>query len=160
MYETKGPIFMRTAREKTEVLHEKVGDFKFGKAELLKDGHDIALISCGSLVPEAVKAANMLLKEGISASVLNCASIKPLDIKAVEKEASKGIVVTIEDGVVNGLGSAVAEVIAEKGINAKLERIGLKDSFGESGKPFDLLKKYGMDAESIAKKAINKVKER
>ena len=152
MYENKGPMYMRTCREKTEVIFEEIPEFKFGKARVLKEGRDVSIIACGSLVPEALKAAEILSKQNISASVLDMVSIKPIDQKAIEKEAEKGLVVSVEDGIVNGLGSAIAEVIAECRADCRLLRVGLNNSFGESGKPRDLLAKYGMDAAAIVKK--------
>ena len=158
MYEIKGPCFMRTCREKTDILYDRVPDFRFGKADLLREGKDASIIACGSMVPEAMRAAQLLQKEGISASVLNCASIKPLDVKAVEKECKKGVVVSAEDGINTGLGSAVAEVIADRGMGTRLVRVGLNDSYAESGKSSDLLKKYEMDADAIAKKLATALK--
>ncbi len=152
MYENYGPFFMRTAREKTEAITEEVPDFKLGKATVLREGRDASIIACGPLVAEALKAARSLDGMGISVSVLNCASIKPFDAKAVEKEAEKGLIVSAEDGVVNGLGSAVAEAIAESRADCRLIRVGLNNSFAESGKAPELLAKYGMDAAAIAKK--------
>lgn len=152
MYEHYGPFFMRTCREKTEVLFEETPEFQLGKARLLREGRDASIIACGSLVQEAMKAARALQEQGVSASVLDCASIKPFDSRAVEKEAAKGMIVTAEDGVVNGLGGAVAEVIAESRADCRLVRIGLDNTFAESGKAAELLAKYGMDAAAIAKK--------
>ncbi len=152
MYENKGPMYMRTARASTTVLTDDVPEFKIGKANLLKEGADASIIAIGPMVDEAIKASEALKKQGISASVLNCASVKPLDEKAVLKEAQKGIVVTAEDGIVNGLGNAVASVMAENNTDAYLFRVGLNNSFAESGKPEALLKKYEMDADAIVKR--------
>ncbi|VVB99420.1 1-deoxy-D-xylulose-5-phosphate synthase [uncultured archaeon] len=152
MYTNNGPFYMRTCREKTEVLSDSEPEFRLGKATIMAEGRDATIIACGPLVSEALKAAEALSKQGISVSVLNCASIKPLDTKAIEKEAGKGLIVSAEDGVVNGLGSAVAEAIAESGTECRLIRVGLENSFAESGKAYDLLAKYGMDAAAIAKK--------
>lgn len=158
MYYNSGAFYMRTCREKTAVLHDGVPEFKAGKAELLRDGSDASIIACGALVPEAMKAADALKEKGISVSVLNCASIKPLDSRAVESECGKGVVVSAEDGIVNGLGSAVAEVIAEKRIGARLLRVGLH-GFAESGKAPDLFRKYRMDADAIAERIMVGLKE-
>lgn len=152
MYENYGPFFMRTCREKTDVLTGDVPDFKLGKATVLREGRDATIIACGALVQEALRAAKSLESQKISVSVLNLASIKPFDSKAVEKEAEKGLIVSAEDGVVNGLGGAVAEVIAESRADCRLIRVGLNNSFAESGKASELLAKYGMDAAAIAKK--------
>ncbi len=155
MYENTGPAYMRTCREKTEILYDSVPDFRLGKADILKDGGDASIIACGALVQEAMKASRMLESKGISVSVVNCASIKPFDFQTVGKECGKGLVVSAEDGVVNGLGSAVAEVIAEQKLGARLLRVGLKGGFAESGKAAELLKKYNMDAEAIARNVVN-----
>jgi len=152
MYENKGPFYMRTCREKTPVLHDSEPKIELGKAIVLKEGKDAAILAIGPMVSEALKAAELLEKEGISASVVNCVSLKPLDAKIVIREASKGVVVTAEDGIVEALGAAVAEIIAEKKIDAKLYRVGLNNKFAESGSAFDLIKKYEMDANAIAKR--------
>lgn len=154
MHGNDGPFYMRTCREKTQVLHDGIPEFRPGKAEILVDGPDAAIIACGGLVEQALAAAQALKARGVSASVVNCASIKPFDSALVAKEAGKGVVVTAEDGVVNGLGSAVAEVIAERGLGARLLRVGLHDTFAESGKPRELLRKYRMDADAIAECAL------
>lgn len=157
MYNNAGPFYMRTAREKTPVLYNEEPKLELGKAVLLREGNDAAIIACGTLVSEALKAREILDEKGVSVSVLNCFSIKPLDVEAVAREAEKGVVVSCEDGVVNGLGSAVAEVIAERGINAILYRVGLNNSFAESGNGYALLKKYKMDAEAIATKILSMI---
>ena len=160
MYDNKGPFYMRTAREKTPVLYDEEPELELGKAVLLREGTDAAIIACGTLVSEGLKAAEILDEKGVSVSVLNCFSIKPLDVEAIAREAKKGVVVSCEDGVVNGLGSAVAEVIAEKGINATLNRVGLNNSFAESGQGYALLEKYGMDAKAIASKILKMIEAR
>ncbi|HLC79669.1 MAG TPA: transketolase C-terminal domain-containing protein [archaeon] len=152
MYYNAGPFYMRTCREKTPILYESVPDFKLGEANVLQEGKDAAIIACGSLVGQAMKAASILKSQNISVSVLNCASIKPFDSKSVEKECSKGIVVSAEDGVIGGLGSSIAEIIAEKRIDCKLFRVGLNSTFAESGKAPDLLAKYEMDANAIVER--------
>ena len=159
MYNTKGPFYMRTAREKTIVLHNEVPDLKLGSSSLLREGSDASIIAIGSMVPEAVKASDLLKEKGISASVLNAYSLKPIDEKAVKKECEKGVVVSAEDGVVEALGASVAEIIAEKRINTKLYRIGLNNRFAESGSAFDLIKKYEMDANAIVKRVEKGVSE-
>ncbi|MEM4709910.1 MAG: transketolase C-terminal domain-containing protein [Candidatus Diapherotrites archaeon] len=158
LYETKGPTYMRTCREKTEIIHEKKVEFKFGKAEVLKEGKDASIISCGPIITEALKASEDLEKIGYSVSVLNCASLKPIDEKAIEKEAKKGIILSLEDGVVQGLGGSIAEIIAEKNLNTKLIRLGLKDSFAESGNAKELLEKYKMDSKAITERLLQEIK--
>ncbi len=152
MYENKGPFYMRTAREKTIVLQDEVPDLKLGSSSLLKEGSDASIIAIGAMVPEALKAADMLKEKGISTSVLNTYSLKPIDEKAVVKACENEVVVSVEDGIVEALGASVAEIIAEKRINPKLFRVGLNNRFAESGDAFDLIKKYEMDANAIVKR--------
>ncbi len=158
MYEEKGPKYMRTCREKTEIIYDKNKEFEFGKADLVKEGKDATIISCGPIITEGIKASDELKKIGYSVSVLNCSSIKPIDEKSVEKEAKKPVTLTLEDGVVEGLGGTVAEIIAEKKIDTKLIRLGLKNSFAESGSAKDLLRKYGMDSKAIVEKILQEMK--
>tara|TARA_Y100000310_G_scaffold345709_1_gene468597 strand:+ start:894 stop:1853 length:960 start_codon:yes stop_codon:yes gene_type:complete len=152
MYENEGPHYMRTCREKTTILNDAVPEVKDGTSFVLREGKDASIIAVGAMVPEAVKASDMLKEKGISVGVLNTVSLKPIDEKAVVKAAQSGLVVSAEDGVVEALGASVAEIIAEKRIDAKLLRIGLNNRFAESGDAFDLLKKYEMDADAIVKK--------
>jgi len=152
MYENKGPFYMRTAREKTLVLHDEVPELKLGSSSLLREGSDASIIAIGPMVPEALKAADILKERGISASVLNAYSLKPIDEKAVVKACENGVVVSAEDGIVEALGASVAEIIAEKRINAKLFRVGLNNRFAESGDAFALIKKYEMDCDAIVKR--------
>ncbi|PIN85502.1 MAG: transketolase [Candidatus Diapherotrites archaeon CG11_big_fil_rev_8_21_14_0_20_37_9] len=159
MYENKGPFYMRTAREKTVILNENVPEVKLGTSFLLRDESDAVIIAVGAMVPEAVKAADSLKQKGICVSVLNCVSLKPIDEKAVQKVSKNGLVVSAEDGVVEALGASVAEIIAEKRIDAKLIRVGLNNKFAESGDAFDLLAKYKMDANAIEKNILNGLKE-
>src|SRR3989344_253671 len=159
MYEHQGPMYMRTAREKTPILYDKVPEFEIGKATVLCEGSDGAIIAIGPLVGEAMKAADMLKAQGISASVLDFASVKPMDAKAVLKEAGKNFIVTAEDGVVHGLGGSVAEIIAARKGRGGFGMIGMRNSFAESGKPAELYKKYQLDAEAIVKRVISCTKE-
>ncbi len=158
MYENEGPVYMRTVREKTGILFDKIPEFEFGKAQVLRDGADAAIIAIGPLVAESMKAAKMLHEKGVSVSVLDCASIKPIDFKAIEKEARKNWVFSAEDGVVHGLGGAVAEIIAQKNFGCRLAMIGMGNSFAESGKSAELYKKYGFDSESICRKVSDCIK--
>ncbi|MCR4335792.1 MAG: transketolase family protein [archaeon] len=152
MYENKGPHYMRTCREKTIILNDSVPEVKHGSSFVLRDGKDVSVIAVGPMVAEAVKASDILKEKGISVSVLNTVSLKPIDEKAVAKVCQNGLVVSAEDGVVEALGASVAEIIAEKRIDARLLRIGLNNRFAESGNAFALLKKYEMDADAIVKK--------
>ncbi len=159
LYENEGPMYMRTAREKTPILYGNVPEFALGKATVLREGADASILAIGPLVAESMKAAEMLAEKGVSVSVLDCASVKPLDVKAVEKEARKSLVVSAEDGVVHGLGAAVAEAIAQKKPGCRLAMVGLGNSFAESGKPADLYKKYGLDADAISKRVMDCLQE-
>jgi len=157
-----GPVYIRFAREKTPIFTTPETPFEIGKANLLKDGNDVALISCGPLTYEALLAAQELEKDGISAAVLNNHTIKPIDSEAINSIAQKtGAVVTVEEHqVMGGMGSAVCEVLA-KGNPVPVEMIGMQNTFGESGEPDQLLEKYGMKAKDIvaaAKKVLERKK--
>lgn len=149
--EEKGPCYMRTTREGVPVLFDDSLEFKIGKGMVLEDGSDAAIIACGSMVTQALNAREKLKKSGIDAGVINLASVKPIDKELILKTAKKvNFIATAEDAVINGgLGSAVAEVLAENH-PTKISRIGLDNFFGESGKPMELLKKYKMDSDAIA----------
>ena len=156
----KGPVYIRFAREKTPVFTTKKTPFKIGKANLLKTGSDVTIIACGPLVYDALLASHELEKHNISASVLNNHTIKPIDQKSIIAEAKKtGAVVTVEEHqIMGGMGSAVCEVLANK-FPVPVEMVGMQDSFGESGTPEELLKKYKMDKSAIIK-AVKKVLKR
>jgi transketolase len=147
----KGPAFLRLMRQGTKAVHGDGYAFEFGKAETLRDGADLALIATGGLVQESLIAADELAKEGIHARVLNVHTIAPIDDETIARAAREcGRVITAEDHNVNGgLGSAVAEVIAENGTAATLMRVGLH-SFGESGQQAELYDKYGLSGARIA----------
>ena len=119
----------------------------------MKDGKDVTIIATGLPVSESLEAAEMLEKDGISVRVINIHTIKPLDEEIIEKAAKEtGKLVTVEEhSVIGGLGSAVCDVVAEKA-PAKVMKIGINDVYGESGPALELIKKYGLDAESIYKK--------
>ena len=124
--------------------------FELGKGIVLKEGTDVTIIATGLCVNESMEAAKMLEADGISAEVINIHTIKPLDEELVLSSAKKtGKVVTVEEhSVIGGLGSAVCDVVAEKA-PAKVMKIGVNDTFGESGPALELLKKYGLDTDSI-----------
>ncbi len=145
-----GPFYIRLPRSKVPVLFDDDYDFRLYSAEKMKDGSDVSILACGVMVSEAMKAAEELKKENIDAEVINIHTIKPIDAGAVIKSANKtGGVVTCEDhSITGGLGSAVAEILSEKPVTMK--RIGL-NAFCESGPYKDLIKKYGLDADNIAK---------
>lgn len=153
-YELDGPVYLRFGRLAVPVINDRADyQFEIGKGVLLKDGKDLTIIATGLCVSEALEAAQMLLKDGIDARVINIHTIKPLDEELVIKAAKEtGKVVTVEEhSVIGGLGGAVAEALCEK-CPAKLLRIGIEDTFGESGPAAELIEKYGLDAKGIYSK--------
>lgn len=152
--EIPGPVFVRLGRPPVPQLHADGYRFELGRAERLREGGDVSLIACGHLVSEAVEAAELLGEEGISAEVLNVATIKPLDGDTILASAHKtGAVVTAEEhSIYGGLGSAVAELLSEQH-PVPLRRVGVRDEFGQSGAPRELLEHYGLTAPHIAQAA-------
>lgn len=150
-YEIDGPVYMRFGRLAVPVINDNA-DYKFevGKGVLLKDGSDITIIATGLEVGESLKAAEKLEGDGVSVRVINIHTIKPLDKDIVVKAAkeTKKIFTAEEHSIIGGLGSAVAEVLAEE-CQTPLYRIGVRDTFGESGPAVELLKKYKLDADGI-----------
>lgn len=153
-YEHRGPVYLRFGRLAVPVINDNEEyKFELGKGITLKDGKDVTIIATGLPVSESLEAAEMLEKDGISVRVINIHTIKPLDEEIIEKAAKEtGKLVTVEEhSVIGGLGSAVCDVVAEKA-PAKVMKIGINDVYGESGPALELIKKYGLDAESIYKK--------
>ena len=148
--EFQGPAYMRTARLATPVFEEDY-PFEIGKANVLREGKDVAIFACGLMVAEALKAAELLADEGVDAAVINVHTINPIDTACVTEYAQKcGKVVTVEEhSVIGGLGDAVAEVLMGK-VNCKFKKIGVNDQFGQSGKAADVLREYGLTGEQIA----------
>ncbi len=148
----KGPVYLRFAREKTPVITTEKTPFKIGRAEVFKEGKDIAIIAAGPLLYEALVAARELKKHRINAAVINSHTIKPLDKKTIIAVAKKtGAVVTVEEHqVTGGLGGAVAEFLSQK-YPVPMRIIGVNDRFGESGAPDELLRKYGLTSDGIIK---------
>lgn len=146
----KSPAYIRTGREKLPNFTTGKTPFEIGKANVLRDGSDVAVFACGIEVYQSLKAAEMLGKEGISAAVINVHTLKPLDGKTITEYAKKcGLAVSVEEHQINGgLGSAVAEVLAEDAC-VPLKRHGIYDAFGESGEGVELMKKYKLDAQGI-----------
>lgn len=145
------PNYMRLAREATPVFTSQRTPFEIGKAVVFREGADITLIATGTMTYQAMEAAKILAKDGLQAEVLNVPTLKPLDAKTIMSSAAKTRhVVTAEEGQMNGgLGGAVAEVLAET-LPTPMSRIGMKDRFGESGNPDELLRHFGLDALHIA----------
>lgn len=153
--EMNGPVYMRLARLATPVFEgDMVKPFEIGKANVLREGKDVAIFATGLMVNESLMAAEALASEGIAAAVINIHTIKPIDADAVIKAASEtGALVTAENhNVIGGLGSAVAEVLAEQR-PTPLERVGVKDHFGQVGKAPYLMGVFGITAADIAKAA-------
>lgn len=149
--EVDGPCYMRVSRAATPIL-EDLPPFELGKANVVRDGKDIALITCGVEVAECMKAADLLAEQGIDALVLNAATIKPLDDEAVAEVAQKcGRVMTVEEHqIIGGLGEAVASSLAHSGVAVPLRLHGMKGEFGQTGPAKNLLDHYRLDAAGIA----------
>lgn len=152
-----GPVYMRFGRDKVATITTPETPFIIGKANLFREGSDVTICANGPLVYEALKAAQSLEKENIHCEVLAIHTLKPLDTEAIIASVKKtGAVVTAEEAQINGgLGSAVAEVVGEN-CPAPLQRIGVRDRFGESGKPDELMDAYGLRAINIIE-AVHKV---
>lgn len=151
-----GPMYVRLGRSAVDTIFTEEYKFEIGKGTVLTEGDDVSIIACGIMVNEAIKASEELKKEGINARVINMSTIKPIDKELIIKSAkeTKAIVTAEEHSIIGGLGSAVSEVLAEE-CPTVLKRVGIKDVFGESGNPNDLLEKYGLTYKDI----INSVKE-
>lgn len=154
---TEGPCFIRFGREAVPVVTDKDTPFEIGKARMLQDGTDVTIIACGAMVYEALEAAKMLEEDGVSARVINLHTIKPMDEEAVIKAAKEtGCIVTAEEHqMYGGMGSAVAECLV-KNIPVPAEHVAVRDSFGESGEPYELMDKYGLNRNEIIKQ-VSKV---
>ncbi|AEB75099.1 transketolase family protein [Clostridium botulinum] len=151
--EYNGPCYVRLGRAAVETINDNA-DYKFeiGKGITLREGKDATIIATGIMVEAALEAYNMLAEEGIKVKVINIHTIKPIDTELITKAAQEtGIIVTAEEhSVIGGLGSAVCEVVSETH-PVPVMKVGIKDVFGESGKPNELLKAYGLTAEDIVK---------
>lgn len=153
--ETNAPSYTRTARNKTPVLYEgREGDIQIGKGIVLSEGSDVAIVACGVMVSESMKAAEALANEGIHATVVDMHTLKPLDGDLIDRlVASCGAIVTAEDhSVIGGLGGAVAEHLTANTF-APLERVGVQDRFGESGQSDEMLEVMQISAPFIAEAA-------
>ncbi len=156
---TPGPVYVRFGRESTPVFTSEKTPFAIGKAEVFRQGTDIALVACGPLLYEALVAAKMLAEQGIEARVINAASIKPLDEHTILDAAKTcGAIVTVEEAQsAGGLGGAVAELVCRH-FPIPVERIGLEDIFGQSGTPTELLEHYRLTAPHIVKAALRVIR--
>ncbi|MGD0146264.1 MAG: transketolase family protein [Nitrososphaerales archaeon] len=145
-----GPFYVRLTRPSTPIVYEDGFDYRYGKATTIMDGSDVAIVACGIMVPEAVKAAVSLKAKGVAAAVVDLHTIKPIDAETIVKLAQKcGRVVTAEEhNVMGGMGSAVAEILGESR-PTPMKRVGVMDTFGESGQTGELLRKYGLTSSNI-----------
>jgi len=152
MAEYDGPVYLSLTRDPVPVLYDDRFPLKIGKAVVVRDGKDATIIANRDLVVQALVAAEVLAKAGIDVRVIDCHTLKPLDVNAVLKAAKEtGAIVTAEDNVIfGGLGSAVAEVLVEK-YPIPMKRIGMQDTFAESGPYLDVIDKYGLSARHIVK---------
>lgn len=145
-----GPVYLRFTRDAVPVIYGEDEDFEIGKAKLLREGKDVAIIANGDTVCLALQAADALAAQGLQARVLDMHTIKPLDVEAVNACINDtGKIITVEDhNILNGLGSAVAEIIAEAG-RGRLKRVGIQDQFGQSAPYQRLLEMNGITVENI-----------
>ena len=150
--EHDGPVYIRFGRSPVPVVFPEDYKFEIGKGNVLREGKDVSILTNGLCVASSLEAAEMLAKDGIDAEVINICTVKPLDEELVVKTAVKtGKVVTVEEhSIIGGLGSAVAECLSEK-CPTKMYRIGVRDTFGESGPANVLLHKYLLDGEGVYK---------
>lgn len=157
----QGPVYLRLGRPAVPQLYSQDYEFHLGRADVLQEGQDAAVIACGLMVAPALEAAALLAPRGVTVRVINMATIKPLDVEAVVRAAREtGAVVTAEEhSIIGGLGSAVAEVLVEK-YPVPMQRVGIRDTFGESGRPEELLEKYGLTARHIVEAVERTLREK
>lgn len=148
---TPGPFYIRLGRTGSDEVYPDGYEFTVGKANVLREGTDVTIVACGLMVDAALKASDSLADDDISAEVIDASTIKPLDAETILASARKtGAVVTAEEhSIIGGLGSAVAEVLGE-GAPTKMTRIGVRDVFGTSGEPDELMAYFGLTATDIA----------
>lgn len=153
----KGPVYIRMGRLDVPLLFGEDYQFEIGKANILRDGSDAAIMANGTMVALALEAAEDLLASGIKVSVVNVASVKPLDVSTIIQVAqkTKAVVSAEEHNIIGGLGSAIAEVLAENA-PTPMVRVGISDTFGESGRPQELMEKYGLTKAALIE-AVHKV---
>ena len=156
-----GPVYIRLLRRAAIQVYREDSPFQLGKGAVLREGRDVSVFATGIMVAEALEAAQLLEEEGIDAEIINIHTLKPLDRQLVLDSAQKtGAVVTAENhSVLNALGSAVAEVLAEE-CPAPLTRVGIQDHFGEVGSTQFLQQKYGLTAQAIVQAAHSSIKKR
>jgi len=148
------PTYLRLAREKSPVFTTQDTPFELGKAYVLREGRDLAIMTTGTMTYQALLAADILAKDGVHAQVVHIPTVKPLDEHTVLESAHKcGRVITVEEAqIAAGFGSAIAELLSEQ-LPMPVKRLGMQDRFGESGTPAELLKKFGLTGDAIALQA-------
>jgi transketolase len=151
----EGPVYLRFGRPSVPIFVKPDANFQIGKADMIIEGTDVTIVACGHLVWKAIEAAQTLQEKGISAEVINMHTIKPLDTKTVlDSIAKTRCVVTAEEHMMNGgLGDSIAQILSRNTATPQ-EYVAVDDSFGESGKPEDLLKKYNIDTPNIIEAAL------
>jgi transketolase len=154
----EGPVYIRTGRSAVPIVFDEGYKFEIGKAATVCEGNDVTIIACGVMLSASLEAADILCGQGVSARVLNMATIKPIDVEAVVKAAEEtGALVTAEEhSIIGGLGSAVSEVVGEM-CPVPVERIGVRDVFGQSGTPDELMKVYSLTADDIVRAAVRAI---
>jgi transketolase len=146
-----GPIYFRAGRGREKPVYDAPPDWRIGGSNALREGRHATVLAIGNLVAASLDAAELLKAEGIELGVVDMYSIAPIDRNAIRRAAKQGVVITAEEHNVSaGFGSAVAEVIAEEGLGAKLVRIGMPDEYSLLGPPTHLYRHYGLDAEGVA----------
>jgi len=163
MAANKGGMYARVGRANAPIIYKEkdLRELTLGKGMVVKDGKEVTIIACGTMVQPAIEAHDTLSKQGIYARVIDMHTIKPLDEKLVIKCAKEtNAIITVEEhSIIGGLGSAVAETLADQGKTTKFVRMGIKDKFCESGDAHDLLEKYELTAEHIVKNVKKILKE-
>ncbi|WP_195940788.1 transketolase family protein [Romboutsia sp. 1001713B170131_170501_G6] len=149
-----GPMYVRLGRSAVPTIFDENYKFEIGKGTIVREGNDLTIIACGIMVNEAIIASEVLKSEGINARVINMSTIKPIDKELIITAAKEtGAIVTAEEhSILGGLGSAVSEVVTEE-CPVVVKKVGINDTFGESGTPAELVKKYGLTSDDIVKAA-------
>lgn len=154
-YEYEGPVYMRLGRLAVPVVNDPATyEFQLGRGVVLREGTDVTIVACGLMVAAALEAGESLVQKGVSAEVINIHTIKPLDEELVRASAHKtGHVVTCEEhSVIGGLGDAVLAALSDDPVPVR--KVGVRDTFGESGPALDLLAKYGLDAAGVEREVL------
>ncbi|GKX64820.1 transketolase family protein [Inconstantimicrobium mannanitabidum] len=157
--EFNGPVYLRFGRCNTEDIFDDTYEFKIGKGVQVREGNDIAIIATGMMVQKAIEASKVLETQGINARVINISTIKPIDRELIIKAAkeTKGIVTAEEHSIIGGLGAMVSQVVCEE-CPTRIKMVGIKDTFGESGTPDELMEKYKLTSAAIIEEVKNILK--